>query len=119
MPVIIPTVIARDIKTYAIEDVPQEFIDALEAELEVPTDAELVAMQERGELPSDARCSICKRALDVPDDLLSDDCGGDCLSCIIDAEDGQPAPDLPRDELKLWLDERDERMRLLWEAAAK
>lgn len=100
-PVIIPTVIARDIKTYAIEDVPQEVIDALEIELEAL-----------------AHCSICKRALDVQDDLLSQDCGGDCLGCMIDIEDGQPAPDLPQAELNLWLDKRDERMRLLWEAAA-
>lgn len=35
-----------------------------------------------------ARCLLCKRLLDQPDDPLSKDCGGDCLGCMqsIEAE---------------------------------
>ena len=28
------------------------------------------------------KCHICKRPLDVADDPLSRDCGGDCLGCV-------------------------------------
>ena len=41
-----------------------------------------------------AKCSICGRPLDRPDDPLSRDCGGDCWGCIGeiegDPEDGYP-----------------------------
>jgi hypothetical protein len=35
------------------------------------------------------KCLICKRQLDVADDPLSLDCGGDCLGCIREFEDTQ------------------------------
>lgn len=65
------------------------------------------------------RCHICGRALDRADDLLSADCGGDCLGCIVEAEDGRPAPDLPAAELRAWLDARAEQERARWDAAAR
>ncbi len=65
------------------------------------------------------RCLICGRALDRADDPLSVDCGGDCFGCIVEAEDGRSAPDLPVDELRAWLEQRRERERALWEAAAR
>ena len=34
----------------------------------------------------DARCSICGRLLDVTEDPLSGDCGGDCWGCISEIE---------------------------------
>ena len=41
-----------------------------------------------------AKCGICGRPLDRPDDPLSRDCGGDCWGCIGeiegDPEDGYP-----------------------------
>ena len=37
---------------------------------------------------TDNNCSICKRALDQPDDATTLDCGGDCLRCM--AESGDP-----------------------------
>jgi hypothetical protein len=48
---------------------------------------------------TDTQCGICKRTLNIPDNALSYDCGGDCLACVICAEDGEPAPDLPKAEL--------------------
>jgi hypothetical protein len=47
------------------------------------------------------KCSICKRQLDVPDDELSGDCGGDCWGCIgaIEAELGyEPSLNMVREE---------------------
>ena len=37
-----------------------------------------------------ARCSICRRPLDVAADRMSGDCGGDCWGCVglIEAEGG-------------------------------
>lgn len=37
-------------------------------------------------------CSICKLPLDVADEPLSADCGGDCWGCVgaIEAEMGDP-----------------------------
>lgn len=32
-------------------------------------------------------CAICGRPLDVADDPLSVDCGGDCLGCMADCGD--------------------------------
>lgn len=64
-------------------------------------------------------CSICKRPLGREEDPLSEDCGGDCLACIIVAEDGEPAPDLPPEQLRAWIEERDRRMAALWDAAAR
>lgn len=32
-------------------------------------------------------CSVCSRPLDRLDDLLSMNCGGDCLACMASAED--------------------------------
>lgn len=31
-------------------------------------------------------CSICKRELDNPEDPLSENLGGDCAFCMLDAE---------------------------------
>lgn len=33
-------------------------------------------------------CQTCKRELDVPGDIRSENCGGDCLQCM--AEFGDP-----------------------------
>jgi hypothetical protein len=33
------------------------------------------------------RCLICRKIMDVPDDLLSTNCGGDCVECMADAGD--------------------------------
>lgn len=33
------------------------------------------------------KCHICKRDLNVPGDPTSEDCGGDCLSCMAEAGD--------------------------------
>ncbi|MCA8050806.1 hypothetical protein [Burkholderia arboris] len=33
------------------------------------------------------QCRICGRALDNPEDPLSEDCGGDCLKCMADCGD--------------------------------
>jgi len=60
-------------------------------------------------------CSICNRLLDREDGPLSPDCGGDCYGCIIVAEDGAPAPDLPVKELYAWIEARGERERALGE----
>lgn len=40
--------------------------------------------------PSHARCGLCGRPLDVSEDALSVDCGGDCWGCIgkIEADGG-------------------------------
>lgn len=42
-------------------------------------------------------CLICAREIDVPDDRLSLDCGGDCLGCMEFIEHGtkdtRPKPD--------------------------
>ncbi len=51
-----------------------------------------------------AHCTICKRPLSQEADPLSMDCGGDCLECMLECEDGEGAPDLPPDRLRLWLD---------------
>ena len=51
-------------------------------------------------------CAICKRALDHADDPLGSNCGGDCLACMIETEDGRTAPELPPEQLALWLDLR-------------
>lgn len=32
------------------------------------------------------QCSICKRQLNNPQDVFSEDCGGDCTICQVDAE---------------------------------
>lgn len=63
-------------------------------------------------------CSICKRPLGREEDPLSVDCGGDCLACIIAAEDDEPAPVLPPEQLRAWIEGRDRRMAALWDAAA-
>ena len=34
-----------------------------------------------------ANCLMCKRELDVPGDIESRDCGGDCLKCLSDCFD--------------------------------
>lgn len=34
-----------------------------------------------------SECLICKRALNNPNDPLSTDCGGDCVSCMAEAGD--------------------------------
>lgn len=36
-------------------------------------------------------CSICKRWLNNPKDPFSEDCGGDCLLCMADCQDPEPA----------------------------
>lgn len=36
------------------------------------------------------KCGICKRELGVDADPLSGDCGGDCVSCMVDAGDLEP-----------------------------
>lgn len=54
------------------------------------------------------RCTICGRCLDQADDPLSGNCGGDCLACMIETEDGRSAPELPPEQLALWLDLRSE-----------
>lgn len=64
-------------------------------------------------------CSICNRLLDREDDPLSLDCGGDCYGCIIEAEDGAPAPDLPQEELRAWIEARAERERAFYEDAIR
>lgn len=51
-------------------------------------------------------CSICKRRLGQAGDLLSANCGGDCLACMIEIEDGQSAPELPGAQLELWIELR-------------
>lgn len=51
-------------------------------------------------------CTICKRRLGQAGDLLSANCAGDCLACMIDCEDGRPAPELPRAQLELWIELR-------------
>ena len=33
-------------------------------------------------VPDNGACHICKRVLDVADDPLSVDCGGDCWGCV-------------------------------------
>ena len=37
-------------------------------------------------------CGICRRVLDIPEDSLSTDCGGDCWGCVgkIEADMGWP-----------------------------
>lgn len=37
--------------------------------------------------PSTPNCNICRRALNVPDDDTTLDCGGDCLRCMADIGD--------------------------------
>lgn len=39
-----------------------------------------------GPLNTRNRCGVCNRVLDFPDDPDSKDCGGDCLSCVREAE---------------------------------
>jgi hypothetical protein len=36
---------------------------------------------------SEMVCLTCKKPLDIADDLCSQNCGGDCLSCMANAED--------------------------------
>ena len=57
---------------------------------------------------SPTRCSICNRLLSQPSDPLSENCGGDCLACMVEAEDGRSASELPAEQLALWLDLRAE-----------
>lgn len=64
-------------------------------------------------------CSICARPLNRAEDPLSVNCGGDCLGCIIVAEDGNPAPDLPDGELRAWIEARNRRMSAMWAEAAR
>jgi hypothetical protein len=35
-------------------------------------------------------CRMCGRLMDQPDDPLSDDCGGDCWSCLSETDHGYP-----------------------------
>lgn len=39
-----------------------------------------------------AKCSLCKRPLDNPNDGLSKDCGGDCWGCMREIETGVKDP---------------------------
>jgi hypothetical protein len=53
-----------------------------------------------------ARCTICDRRLDNPDDCLSLSCGGDCEGCMIEAEQGTLIPQgLSQDALMVWRDD--------------
>ena len=50
----------------------------------------------RDDLAQVATCRLCGRAIDMPDDPLSRDCGGDCWGCIgsMEADEGyQPSVD--------------------------
>lgn len=40
-------------------------------------------------------CLICKRALNVPGDKLSNDCGGDCWGCMREIEEDKRDPRPP------------------------
>lgn len=51
-------------------------------------------------------CTICKRRLGQAGDLLSANCGGDCLACMIECEDGRSAPELAHAQLELWIELR-------------
>lgn len=56
-------------------------------------------------------CTLyCRRPLDQPGDILSADTGGGhCWGCIIEIEDGEPAPaDLGQRHLRIWLEARAE-----------
>ncbi|MXP47275.1 hypothetical protein GRI43_07705 [Altererythrobacter luteolus] len=44
-------------------------------------------------------CSICQRKLDVDDDPLSIDCGGDCWGCVGQAELGGELDSNVREEI--------------------
>lgn len=64
-------------------------------------------------------CVICNRLLDRKDDPLSPDCGGDCFGCIIVAEDGASAFNLPLEELCAWIEARTEREKALFDDAIR
>lgn len=53
-------------------------------------------------------CCICRRPLEREAAPFSENCGGDCLSGMIDCEDDEPAPEhLPVEELRAWIAARD------------
>lgn len=72
-------------------------------------------MESEGGGIAKARCNICNKELDVPNDPLSDDCGGDCLACMAQAGDPDAVntlialvaaiPDLPDDGLVKWIED--------------
>lgn len=55
------------------------------------------------------KCQMCGRALDVPADPMSVDCGGDCWGCIgaVEAQGGYgPSVEVVEEDIRLgWRDE--------------
>lgn len=63
-----------------------------------------------------ANCGICRKLLDNPLDVLSGDCGGDCILCMAEFEDPDCIEDVCKavKENKLVLDtERDRILRIV------